>query len=112
VVIEEKSPTLERLVRDALYPTSLRPVVVGEQGPAGERVFPSHGLIDADAMLDGLRSRLGRRLADRLAPPPPRRERIPLASPRTSFFCPGAPTTGGPRCRTAPSSGWGPGTTA
>ncbi|HLH46738.1 MAG TPA: indolepyruvate ferredoxin oxidoreductase family protein [Acidimicrobiales bacterium] len=91
LVVEEKYPTLEQLVRDALYPTALRPAVSGKRAPDGSRLLPSHGLMDADAIVAGLRARLEGRLGDRLAPPAPRRERIAVAAPRTPFFCSGCP---------------------
>jgi indolepyruvate ferredoxin oxidoreductase len=92
VVVEEKNPTLERMIRDALYPTTLRPPVVGKQAPDGSRLFPSHGLLDADSMVEGLRSRLAPRLAERLAPPLVKRRLIPLeGGNRTPFFCSGCP---------------------
>ena len=92
VVVEEKNPTLEHLVRDALYQSTLRPVVVGKLAPDGRRLLPSHGLLDADAIAPALRSRLVDRLADRLAPPPPiERDLIPLSVNRAPFFCSGCP---------------------
>lgn len=91
-VIEEKNPTLERLVRDALYPTAMRPLVVGKTDTSGTQLLQSYGRLDADHMIPALRSRLARRLADRLAPePPPQRTRIPLAVQRAPFFCSGCP---------------------
>ncbi len=92
VVIEEKNPTLEHLVRDALYQSTLRPLVVGKLDTAGNRLLPSHGLLAADAIAPALRSRLASRLAGRLAPPPPvERDLIPLAVNRAPFFCSGCP---------------------
>ena len=92
VVVEEKNPTLEHMVRDALYQSALRPLVVGKLAPDGTRLLPSHGLLDADAIAPALRSRLAERLSDRLAPPPPiERDLIPLAVNRAPFFCSGCP---------------------
>ncbi len=92
VVVEEKNPTLEHLVRDVLYQSSLRPLVVGKLAPDGTRLLPSHGLLDADAIAPALRGRLSDRLADRLAPPPPvHRDLIPLTVNRAPFFCSGCP---------------------
>ena len=92
VVVEEKNPTLEHLVRDVLYQSTLRPLVVGKLAPDGARLLPSHGLLDADAIAPALRSRLAGRLADRLAPPPPiERDLIPLTVNRAPFFCSGCP---------------------
>jgi indolepyruvate ferredoxin oxidoreductase len=92
IVVEEKNPTLEHLVRDALYESTRRPLVVGKQTPDGTRLMPSHGLLDADSIAPALRSRLVDRLGDRLAPPPPKpRELIPLSERRAPFFCSGCP---------------------
>lgn len=93
VVVEEKNPTLEWLIKDTLYDFGDRPTVVGKKHPDGQPLMPSHGLLDTDAILPGLRERLARRLADRLAPIETTRERttIPLAVNRTPFFCSGCP---------------------
>lgn len=91
-VIEEKNPTLERLVRDALYPTSMRPRVVGKTDNEGVQLLQSYGRLDADHIIQALRSRLEKRLGDRLAPEPPKKPtRIPLAVQRAPFFCSGCP---------------------
>jgi indolepyruvate ferredoxin oxidoreductase len=91
-VIEEKNPTLEWLIKDALYGWNERPVVVGKRNEAGERLIPSNGHADADAIVGPLRSRLAPRLGDRLAPLPRQpRELIALSSERTPFFCSGCP---------------------
>ena len=92
VVVEEKNPTLEHLVRDVLYQSTMRPLVVGKLAPDGTRLLPSHGLLDADAIAPALRSRLTGRLGDRLAPPPlVERDLIPLTINRAPFFCSGCP---------------------
>ena len=96
LVVEEKNPTLEWLVKDALYAAADRPVVVGKTGERGEVLMPSYGRLDADAIVAGLHARLGERLADRLRPleqvrPRPRRSLIPLRVNRTPFFCSGCP---------------------
>ncbi|NND75680.1 MAG: indolepyruvate ferredoxin oxidoreductase family protein [Ilumatobacter sp.] len=94
VVVEEKNPTLEWLIKDALYNRGHHPRVLGKTHEDGRTLMQSWGQLDADAMLDGLRERLAVRLADRLAPPPPAvRERtlIPLTVNRTPFFCSGCP---------------------
>ena len=94
VVVEEKNPTLEWLIKDALYGRGHHPLVVGKTHEDGRTLMQSWGRLDADAMMPGLRERLAPRLADRLAPPPqPARERalIPLEVNRTPFFCSGCP---------------------
>jgi indolepyruvate ferredoxin oxidoreductase len=92
VVVEEKNPTLERLIRDALYDATVRPRVVGKLAADGSRLLPAHGHLDADVIAPALRQRLEPRLTDRLAPPPPpARALLPLATNRTPFFCSGCP---------------------
>ncbi len=91
-VIEEKNPTLERLIRDCLYDATVRPKVFGKHGPDGAELLPSYGLLSADVITPALRHRLQDRLQDRLVPAPPvPRELIPLSVNRTPFFCSGCP---------------------
>ena len=94
LVVEEKNPTLEWLVKDALYEQAERPRVVGKTHEDGRPLMREYGIIDAGAIVTGLRERLEPRLGERLAPlPPPARERelIPLAVERTPYFCSGCP---------------------
>ena len=94
VVVEEKDPTLELFVKDALYDTRNGPHVVGKRDEQGEPLMPNHGPLYADTITPALRRRLERRLGDRLAPPPPpQRERtlIPLSVERAPYFCSGCP---------------------
>ncbi|MDH3249145.1 MAG: indolepyruvate ferredoxin oxidoreductase family protein, partial [Acidimicrobiia bacterium] len=92
LVVEEKNPTLEWLVKDALYDLPERPMIFGKKHGDGSVLMPSHGLLDADRILPGLRQHLATRLADRLAPlPEPPRTTIPLTVNRTPFFCSGCP---------------------
>lgn len=93
VIIEEKNPTLEWLVKNALYGSSHQPRVVGKAHEDGRTLMRSHGILDAGAIIDGLRERLSAKLADHLAPiPPPRDHRlIPLTVERKPFFCSGCP---------------------
>jgi len=66
--------------------------VLGKRDTDESALLPSHGLLDADTIAPALRRRLVSRLADRLAPPPPKaRELIPLSAARTPFFCSGCP---------------------
>ncbi len=92
VVVEEKAPNLEMLIKDALYGAARHPSVVGKLDEAGRRLFPGHGALDADAIMPLLRARLAPRLESRLASvPAPRRDLIPLTVERTPFFCSGCP---------------------
>jgi len=92
IVIEEKNPTLEWLVKDALYGGAGQPRVVGKNHEDGRMLMQSWGRLDADAILPGLRARLSRRLDERLAPERnDTRQLIPLAVTRTPFFCSGCP---------------------
>jgi len=92
-VIEEKQPTIESLVKDALYPMAERPIVVGKSNEQEESLLPAWGALDADIIVPFLRSRLEPRLSDRLVPAKPQRERIsiPLAVERSPYFCSGCP---------------------
>ncbi len=92
-VVEEKNPTLERLIRDALYDTDHRPKVWGKRDADGTIIVPFDGMLSADRLLRGLRVRLQDRLGDRLVPEKPAtvRELIPLSVDRAPFFCSGCP---------------------
>ena len=92
VVIEEKLPNLEILVKDALYGGPDRPRVLGKRDELDQPLVPGYGALDADLIVGALRRRLTARLGDRLAPAPaPRRELIPISVARTPFFCSGCP---------------------
>jgi len=90
-VIEEKHPNVENLIKNALYNHTEHPLVIGKFDEAGTTLLPGHGALSADQIMPALWRRLGDRLGDRLAPPPPVRERIPLKVTRTPFFCSGCP---------------------
>ncbi len=93
LVIEEKNPTLELLVRDALYDVADRPHVWGKRDEEGHILVPYDSLLDAERIMPSLRHHLGKRLADRLAPPQvkPDRNLIPLTVNRAPYFCSGCP---------------------
>lgn len=91
-VVEEKSPNLESLVKDALYASNVRPRVVGKFDDAEERLVPMHGALDADIVTPLLRRRLADRLGSRLLPEVPALpELAPLRVARTPFYCSGCP---------------------
>ena len=100
LVVEEKNPTLEGLIKSALYDGSLRsgrvgPRVIGRHDEHGTVLFNGFGTLDVDKLLEPLHQRLSSRLADRIRPInqiiPPKRELIPLAVDRTPFYCSGCP---------------------
>ncbi len=94
VVVEEKNPTLEWLIKDALYGGPDQPRVVGKRHEDGTTLMRAWGQLDADSIIAGLRVRLSARLADRLRPEPTAptaRQLIPLAVNRAPFFCSGCP---------------------
>ena len=93
LVIEEKRPGVESLVKDALYGLAGAPRIVGKTDELGEVLVPGFGAIDADQVVGILRRRLSEKLGDRLAPERGR-ETLPLAPlrvDRTPFFCSGCP---------------------
>ena len=95
IVIEEKNPTLEGLLKGAFYDSSHHPRVVGRRDEHGDLLIQGHGTLDVDKLLAPLHARLSARLADRLRPldeliSPPR-TRIPLTVNRAPFYCSGCP---------------------
>ena len=93
LVIEEKQPNLESLVKSALYGVPNGPRVIGKVDDAGALLFPAYGALDADNILPILRRRLEGTIGERLAPEKLQRERvvIPLNVERSPFFCSGCP---------------------
>jgi indolepyruvate ferredoxin oxidoreductase len=95
IVVEEKNPTLEGLVKSALYDGDHHPRVVGRHDEHGELLIDGSGMLDVDKLLAPLHRRLSARLADRLRPieavTNPKRPRIPLAVTRTPYYCSGCP---------------------
>ena len=93
LVVEEKNPTLERLIREALYDAVDRPRITGRNDLDGGPLVPGFGTLDADRLREPLHRRLGTRVADRLRPlpEPPRRSRIPLTVNRAPYYCSGCP---------------------
>jgi indolepyruvate ferredoxin oxidoreductase len=98
LVLEEKGPFLERLVRDALYGGSVTPPVLGVADEHGAPLVPAHGVLDADAItrivarrllayddLPAVRERVEQ--IDRIE----NREPVELGAVRTPFFCAGCP---------------------
>ncbi|MET0460955.1 MAG: indolepyruvate ferredoxin oxidoreductase family protein, partial [Ilumatobacteraceae bacterium] len=94
LVVEDKNPTLELLVKSAMYDSDERPRVVGRHDETGAPLVPGTGMLDADRLLEPLRRRLVARIGDdRLRPLPRTRQAslIPLTVNRTPFYCSGCP---------------------
>ncbi len=94
LVVEEKNPTLETLVKGALYTWDERPAVVGRHDESGALLIPGTGALDADTMLPALRARIAAGIGEQRVAPLPRKvdkSRIPLTVNRTPFFCSGCP---------------------
>ena len=94
IVVEEKNPTAEWLVKDALYGSSHQPRVLGKNHPDGRILMPSHGILDANTMLEGLHERLSQKIPDRLQPPQKPEQiknLLPLKVQRSPYFCSGCP---------------------
>ncbi len=98
LVVEEKGPFLERLVRDALYGGPATPPVLGEFDEHGEPLVAQHGVLNGDSIA----RIVGRRLLAREDLPAVRerlerldevagREAVDLGISRTPFFCAGCP---------------------
>jgi len=98
LVIEEKGPFLERLVRDALYGASAAPRVLGQRDDLGAPLLPAHGALEPDAIARAIGARLlarhdmpsVRARLDRLEEVA-HRSRVDLGVARTPFFCSGCP---------------------
>jgi indolepyruvate ferredoxin oxidoreductase len=91
VVVEERRPFLEPLVRDALYGMPDAPRVLGKRDEAQRALIPSFGVLDVDALAEPLRRRLIQRVdAADLAPLVEPRPRTVLVA-RQPYFCSGCP---------------------
>ena len=93
IVVEDKLPRLEYLVRDALYRVPDAPLVLGKRDDAGRALLPTHGAIDADVLARPVAKRLSQRIDPsvlRQAPAQETRLLLPLI-PRTPYFCSGCP---------------------
>ena len=94
-VIEEKSPNIESLLKDALYNQSHHPRIVGKTDENDRTLLASYSALAADDLIGPLRGRLEAQIGDRLVPAQPERVRIelPLApgQNRSPYFCSGCP---------------------
>ncbi len=93
MVVEEMNPSLERLVRDALYGAPAQPIVTGKLDRTGRRQIPGHGPLGADRMIEPLRAALTDRIGHLLIPALSDRQRVhvPVLDSRPPAFCSGCP---------------------
>ena len=95
LVVEEKNPTLEQLLKASFYEGTHHPRVVGRRDERGDLLVPGHGTLDVDTLIRPIHARLSARLATRIRPiadvVQPARPRIPLAVTRAPFYCSGCP---------------------
>jgi indolepyruvate ferredoxin oxidoreductase len=95
LVVEEKNPTLEQVLKSAFYDGRHHPRVVGRRDEHDAILIPGHGTLDVDTLLAPLHARLSARLAHRIRPleevAARPRPRIPLTVNRAPFYCSGCP---------------------
>ena len=95
LVVEEKNPTLEQLLKASFYDGTHHPLVVGRRDETGELLIPGHGTLDVDTLIGPIHARLSSRLSTRIRPitdvVQPKRTRIPLSVTRAPFYCSGCP---------------------
>ena len=99
LVVEEKRPFVERLVRELLYDAAERPRVTGKRDERDAPLIPVDGELNADRLrpllADRLRPRLGSRLGvkntDLDGPGRSELTLLPVAPARTAAFCSGCP---------------------
>jgi indolepyruvate ferredoxin oxidoreductase len=102
LVVEEKGPFLERLVKEALYGMPSAPRIVGARDERGVPLVPAGGVLGADAVAravgarvlgfhdePSVRARLEQLDAIAMRPA------VPVAAQRTPFFCSGCPHSTG-----------------
>jgi indolepyruvate ferredoxin oxidoreductase len=97
IVVEDKRPFLEMFLKEQLYSSPNRPIVVGKTDEFGAPLLPGHGELSADEIARALARRLSRlidrpSIAARLRRLDAPRMPVPaLDSPRTPYFCSGCP---------------------
>jgi indolepyruvate ferredoxin oxidoreductase len=93
LVVEDKRPFIEPLLRDLLYAADVRPRVTGKRDEAGRPLLPRDGELVAERLRPILAARLKQRLTA-LVEAPPRANALPATlggPPRSASFCSGCP---------------------
>lgn len=94
LVVEEKRPLIERMLKEALYGLSDAPVIEGKRNAGGAVLFREYGAFTVDDIAEAIGPRLRDLLgAERVASTKPRLRRtpLPLITSRKPFFCSGCP---------------------
>lgn len=103
LVVEDKVPFLEGALKEALYRRPDAPEVVGRRDADGRPLLSARGTVGAEDVARALAARLTARLGAgclpesgvahlaALAPARPARIALPMAAPRTPYFCSGCP---------------------
>jgi len=91
LILEEKHPNIETLVKDALYNETKRPLVVGKTDEEGRQLTAGYGSLTADDLISAIHARLSPKIDHKIRPLERQRKPIPLSVARTPFFCSGCP---------------------
>jgi indolepyruvate ferredoxin oxidoreductase len=103
LVVEEKGPFIEALLKEALYGWQGAPLVHGKRDERGERLLPAELDLDADVIARAVAARLGRKIQldsveahiRRLDAIESRGRELPMmaggGAQRSPFFCSGCP---------------------
>jgi indolepyruvate ferredoxin oxidoreductase len=95
LVVEEKRGYLETLVRDALYSSPDRPLVIGKHDAEGRALVPLAGTLGVEAVVEPLRRVLLTNISEERLAPVKRRGGLALQvradAVRTPYFCSGCP---------------------
>ncbi|HEX5119428.1 MAG TPA: indolepyruvate ferredoxin oxidoreductase family protein [Pseudonocardiaceae bacterium] len=93
VVVEEKRPVVERVLKETLYRSAEQPIVVGKEDEDGRPLIPLAGGIHTDELTGPLRAQLTAYLPEAVLRRPRRgRVTLPLLdAARAPYFCSGCP---------------------
>ena len=97
LVLEEKGPFVERMVKEDLYATANAPIVTGKRDPYDKPLVPPYGSLEADDIAQIVAKRfneygVARSVENRLSVLESiANRRMPSIEQRTPFFCSGCP---------------------